>query len=342
MDLKKLSESVYVGLCLKLGTPQEVAIRREVNDNKELVKTKVDSRKHDELIEMLSGSEGEGFSFQDSHRDLMYWNKFERVLWDFSNVQFYNTRSYKMILSDSSESPPGFTMLLLPLLDTLRSELSATHCVKINGILYLSSKKYRNSKCSCENFITHGPCKSGRFYNTDVDHAHCFFSDFWPPIASSWVNRCHAWPSPNIVDEIIKSGCHLVAIGHKHGKHVDDEWRISFSIAEKKLVHSMNHTQFLTYGLLKLFLKEIINNRLDDEEKVLCSYHIKTVVFWAIQQNTMFDWCPKNLLEGFLVCFKLLLKWIYEGICPHFFIPENNMFLNNVYGYLREMLYTRT
>ena len=143
------------------------------------------------------------------------------------------------------------------------------------------------------------------------------------------------------MDDIIKSGCHFVAIGHKLGKYVDDEWRISFSIAETKLVHSMNHTQFLTYGLMTMFLKEIINHGLDDEVKILSSYHIKTVVFWAIQQNTMFDWCPKNLLEGFWVCFKLLLKWIYEGICPNFFIPENNMFLSNVYGEAQEILYTR-
>nr|XP_022307950.1 uncharacterized protein LOC111113950 [Crassostrea virginica] len=114
-----------------------------------------------------------------------------------------------------------------------------------------------------------------------------------------------------------------------------------FYFQEKKLVYSMNHTQFLTYGLLKLFLKEIINNGLNEEEKILCSYYIKTVVYWAIQQNAMFDWCPKTLLEGFWVCFKLLLKWIYEGICPIFLIPENNMFLNNVYGYAQEMLYTR-
>ena len=106
-------------------------------------------------------------------------------------------------------------------------------------------------------------------------------------------------------------------------------------------MYSMNHTQFLTYGILKLFLKEIINSGLNEEERVLCSYHIKTVVFWAIQQNTMFDWCPKTLLEGFWVCFKLLLKWIYEGICPNFFIPENNMFLSNVYEDAQKMLFTR-
>lgn len=39
------------------------------------------------------------------------------------------------------------------------------------------------------------------------------------------------------------------------GLHENEEWRISFSQAEYKFVCAMNHCQFLTFGLLKLFLK---------------------------------------------------------------------------------------
>ena len=182
----------------------------------------------------------------------------------------------------------------------------------------------------------HGPCSSGRFVTMDYDKAHCFV---WPPSASPWKDRCHSWPPPHVVNDIVRSGCHFVAIGHKLGKHADNEWRISFSQAEQKLVYAMNHTQFLTYGLLKLFVKEF-NNGLSEEEKLLCSYHMKTAVFWAIQQNTIAHWCPQNLLAGFWVCFKLLLKWVCEGVCPNFFIPENNMFLNKVHGVAQRNLFT--
>ena len=102
----------------------------------------------------------------------------------------------------------------------------------------------------------------------------------------------------------------------------------------------MNHTQFLTYGLLKCFEKEF-NKGLDEEEKLLCSYHMKTAIFWAIQQNTIAHWCPQNLLAGFWVCYKLLLKWVYEGVCPNFFIPENNMFLSKVHGVAQRNLFTQ-
>ncbi|XP_078319777.1 uncharacterized protein LOC144621072 [Crassostrea virginica] len=104
-------------------------------------------------------------------------------------------------------------------------------------------------------------------------------------------------------------------------------------------MYSMNHTQFLTYGLLKLFVKDF-NNGLSEEEELLCSYHMKTTIFWVIQQNTI-DWCPQNLLAAFWICFKLLLKWVYEGVCPNFFIPDNNMFLNKVHGNAQRNLFTR-
>ena len=66
----------------------------------------------------------------------------------------------------------------------------------------------------------HGPCTSGRFQGTlDNDIAHSLISEFWPPCASSWSDRCHSWPLSHVVDTIIKGGCHVVAIGHKFGKH---------------------------------------------------------------------------------------------------------------------------
>lgn len=168
----------------------------------------------------------------------------------------------------------------------------------------------------------HGPCRSGVLEGTlKYDEAYAFFSDFWPPPAALWKYRCQSWPSSQVVNKIGRNVCHVVAIGHKLGKHSDDEWRFSFFQAELKLVYLMNHTQFLTYGLLKLFLKKMINKGLKDEDQLLSSYHIKRVVFWAIQKNTQHEWCPQHFLTGFWICFKLLLKCVYDGTCPNFFYP---------------------
>ena len=298
----------------------------------------LDNKVKGNTFQMFSGSHREGFRFEDSDVDAMYWLKNHRVFWDFSQTMLYNADSHATILCDSSESPPGFTLLWLPLEEACSDVLSS--CVRFNGSLCISSAMYRECKCTGDSTI-HGPCINEIDCNWEYDHANCFVSDFWPPSASSWTDRCHSWPQLHVVDDIIRSGCHFVAIGHKLGKHADNEWRISFSQAEQKLVYAMNHTQFLTYGLLKYFVKEIINDRLSEDEKLLCSYHMKTAIFWAIQQNTIAHWCPQNLLAGFWVCFKLLLKWVYEGYCPNFFIPENNMFLNKVHGEAQRSLFTR-
>ncbi|XP_065925782.1 uncharacterized protein [Magallana gigas] len=335
--LQNMSESVFVGLCEIVGTSQQVAIRRETVDIREMVRRQV--APNDEVIKMVSGSIREGFRLKGSDRDIMFWPNDHRVIMDMSQSEYYNTANTTLILSDSSESPPGFTLLQLLTPTTYREVQSA--CVRMNGRVYISSSIWRQLTCSATmpNSTVHGPCGSGNMGGLEYDHAHCFVCDFWPLSASSWIDRCHSWPDPEVVHDIVRNGCHFVAIGHPLGPNENIAWRISFSLAEYKLVYSMNHSQFLTYGLLKLFLKEVINYQLEETNKLLCSYHMKTTVFWAIQQNTLPHWCPQNLLAGFWVCFKLLLKWVSEGVCPNFFIPLNNLFLTKVYGSAQNRLF---
>uniref|UniRef100_K1QF40 Protein mab-21 n=1 Tax=Magallana gigas TaxID=29159 RepID=K1QF40_MAGGI len=337
--IQHLSESVFAGLCEIVGTSQLVAIRRETVDIKEMMERRV--KLYDWVIGMMSGSRREGFRLEGSDLDTMYWLNNHRVIMAMSQSVYYNTANTTLILSDSSESPPGFTLLQLLTPITSRSVQSA--CVRMNDRVYISSSIYRQITCSSVgiNSTVHGPCASGVHAGQEYDYAYCFVCDFWPPSASSWINRCHAWPDPEVVDDIVRNGCHFVAIGHPLGPHEEEEWRCSFSQAEQKCVYAMNHCQFLTYGLLKIYLKEVINQQLDETSKLLCSYHIKTTIFWAIQQNTLPHWCPQNLLAGFWVCFKLLLKWVYEGTCPNFFIPQNNLFLTKVHGSAQNRLFVQ-
>nr|XP_034306411.1 uncharacterized protein LOC117682582 isoform X2 [Crassostrea gigas] len=335
--LQHMSESVFMAMCEIVGTSQLVALRRETTDFKELVERRLTP--HDGIIMMMSGSYREGLRLIGSDIDWMYWPNNHRVIIDTSQSEYYNTANTILILSDSSESPPGFTLLQLLTPTTYREVQSS--CVRMNERVHISSSIWRHLTCSevFPNSTVHGPCGSGNIAGIEYDNAHCFVCDFWPQSASSWIDRCHSWPDPEVVHDIVKNGCHFVAIGHPLGPNENLQWRFSFSLAEYKLVYSMNHSQFLTYGLLKCFLKEVINQQSEETNKLLCSYHMKTTVFWAIQQNTLFHWCPKNLLAGFWVCFKLLLKWVYEGICPNFFIPQNNLFLTKVHGSAQNRLF---
>uniref|UniRef100_K1QXC4 Uncharacterized protein C3orf59 n=1 Tax=Magallana gigas TaxID=29159 RepID=K1QXC4_MAGGI len=335
--MQHMSESVFVGLCEIVGTSQQVAIRREAEDIKEMVDRGI--YPYGWVMRMASGSHREGFRLEGSDIDNMYWPNNHRVIMDMSQSEYYNTATTTLILSDSSESPPGFTLLQLLTPTTPREVQSA--CVRMNDRVYISSSIYRQLTCSViyPNSTVHGPCASGDIAGrVEYDFAWCFVCDFWPQSASSWIDRCHSWPGPEVVDDIVRSGCHFVAIGHPLGLHENEEWRISFSQAEYKLVSSMNHSQFLIYGLLKFFLKEVINQQSEETNKLLCSYHMKTTVFWAIQQNTL-PHCPQNLLAGFWFCFKLLLRWVYEGVCPNFFIPQNNLFLTKVHGSAQNRLF---
>ncbi|XP_065944544.1 uncharacterized protein [Magallana gigas] len=335
--MQHISDVVFVVMCQKVGTSEKIVIRREAKDIREVVERRVTP--NDEAIHMLSGSRREGFTLKESDMDYMLWKNNHRVIMDMSQSEYYNTANTTLILSDSSESPPGFTLLQLLTPTTDRDVQSA--CVRMNDKAYISSSMYRQLTCSLAipNSTVHGPCGNAIVGSVEYDTAWCFVCDFWPPSASLWINRCHSWPDPEVVDDIVRNGCHFVAIGHPFGPHENEEWRLSFSQAEYKLVYSMNHCQFLTYGLLKLFLKDVINQQSDETNNLLCSYHMKTTIFWAIQQNMLPYWCPQNLLAGFWVCFKLLLKWVYEGICPNFFIPQNNLFLTKVHGSAQSRLF---
>ena len=329
------SGSVYAALCRRIGTTEQVANRRKIVDVSVQMNNKLspNGRRGMEI-----GSRREGFRLEESDMDHMIWHNHHRVFWKFSQIDYTKAARQTIILSNTSERPPGYALLWLPFERNADSVY-----VRINGLLCISSAKYRKRMLSLEssNYIENGPCCTDNHGLIGYDHAYGFFCGFWPPPAFSWIGRCHSWPSKDVLIEIIQYGCHFVAIGNKAGNQENNEWRISFSHAESKLVYSMNHTQFLTYGLLKLFLKESINKDLEEAEKVLSSYHMKTAIFWAIQQNLISHWCPQNLLTCFWVCFKILIKWVYEGCCPNFFIPENNMFLNKVHGAIQHSLFGR-
>ncbi|XP_056006099.1 uncharacterized protein LOC125658981 [Ostrea edulis] len=198
-----------------------------------------------------------------------------------------------------------------------------------------------DSSKSFKRVISHGPCVSCYLGSTgtELDCAVCFASTHLPALTRPWIERClwHTWPPTPMLAEMLENGYHCVPVGSKiisSGNLL--EWRLSFSQAEQKLVSTMNHTQFLVYGLLKIFLKEIVNDGV--EEPLLCSYFLKTTVFWMIQEGSV-EWRPNNLLNCFWKCFKYLIGCVYRGVFPNFFIPQNNMFINKVTGSPGEALY---
>ncbi|XP_062588849.1 uncharacterized protein LOC134250500 [Saccostrea cucullata] len=340
--IPRLSEVLYVGLCHKIGTPTEVAIRRDVKDIYEMIEKTVTI--HTGYVMIKSGSYREGFRLTTSDIDQMHWFCDYKLITDTAQSQLYNTSKNIFVLMEDSHTPPGFVRLRL--LTHPRHEIAISSIVFCNDGTYMSSRLWREyyfqalhkKGINLEKLKIHGPCASSSSSGViEFDDACCLASFTWPKLIRSWIERCqrHTWPSAFVLEKILKNECHCMPIGSKFESPYNDlEWRLSYSRAEEQLVCSMNHTQFLCYGILKIFLKEVINFRV---EPLLCSYFMKTTMFWMIQLGHI-KWFPDNLIDCFWKCFKYLIHCVYREDFPNFFIPQNNMFMNKIVDDARESL----
>ena len=157
-----------------------------------------------------------------------------------------------------------------------------------------------------------------------VPSIHC---PFWPRGAEEWLHRPRrcGWPTPTDITHITDFGCHLVAVGYPLSSAKEMEWRISFSVAERILVWSFNHVQIQCYAVMKIILKEFIKVRCSPPNFVLCSYFIKTFLFWKFEVTESTFWCADN----FRTCITFLLveftKCIRDRELPHYFFPSFNL-----------------
>ncbi|KAK3085612.1 hypothetical protein FSP39_006085 [Pinctada imbricata] len=251
-----------------------------------------------------------------------------------------NLKSSSLFLMDNEECSPGFTLLNCLTCD--RNKLTVFKClVKKGDDMYLSSKAIRETFMSSSTTELHGPCQTDSILDKEADYVYTVRCPTWPEQATCFVLRSlqKGWPSKEVLEDICNDGCLFVPINSKQqtcSDLTDLEWRMSFSLAEKKLINSMNHCQFLCYGLTKLFLNEVIKKfpHLND---LLCSYFMKTSVFWEISENSS-DWSIQTFLFKFWNVFRRLIKWVQAGYCPNFFIPENNMFYGKLCGGKQKML----
>ena len=196
----------------------------------------------------------------------------------------------------------------------------------LSNILFIRNlfEKSANLKSS-----VHGPCLSNNRETFDL--ALCFHLYSWPRQAEQWIyrHRPGQWPPDILIDEIVNYGCLLVPNGPKEIENNDLLWRISFSMAEKQLSHAMNYTQILCYALLKLSLKNIINTY-DQVKDLLCSYFMKTAMFWLSEEIPTNTFQLQNIFHCYFLCLDKIISWVKCCYCPNYFIPEHNMFRGKI------------
>ncbi|VDI76592.1 Hypothetical predicted protein [Mytilus galloprovincialis] len=285
------------------------------------------------FVEITSGSFGEGLEMQGSDFDLMKIIKSIEICED-PNMPFFSDKTYFII--DRDDTQPGFTQLRL-----LYSNDEAIFdlCIERQREFYFSSSALKPQFSSNILPIVHGPClsdKQGLF-----DLALCCHSKSWITPATQWITRSNnSWPDEVVKQYIVEHGTLFVPIGVKGSTNEEVEWRLSFSVGEKFLIYTFTHTQILCYALLKILLKDVIQMNLECDE-LLCSYFMKTILFWISEEFPPSVWRPENLICNFMRCFRRLIYCVENSVCPHYFIPDNNLFENKIKGHEKQILLNR-
>ena len=275
---------------------------------------------------VLSGSTSEGLDYPRSDYDSMIVHSEPDMI-----VQTYSEDAlqYNAPLMIPSYTSPGHCLLWIP---NVRRHHYGRFC--FNGCL--SSFAWKTIFRDYNNCLN-GPCLYSVVLGMEYDYAHCLLLPKWPDIAEEWIHRDrpYGWPSHSVVQQIVNNGCHVVPKGDPASLRADFQWLVSFAKAERTLVHTFNHAQFLIYNVLKLVCKRIINV---EEPHCISSYYIKTVLFYCIEKTERSMWDIERLDICYSKCLSLLYDFIQEMSCPNYFVKENNIFKRKVGPYNRPRL----
>ena len=290
----------------------------------------------------FTGSKAEGLDLPGSDEDYMYDinGKYNiRVVQTTQETRVASSPRTSFLLFSTDGVHPGFA--LLRWLSPIPHPLLLCASQNLNGLSYLSSslftretQKANQPQADAERTTTciQGPSieswddfmdksKSG------VDNVYSIHCPFWPRGAEEWLHRPRycGWPTPTDITQITDFGCHVVAVGFPLSSNKTMEWRVSFSIAERILVWSFNHVQIQCYAVMKIILKEFIKVRCSPPNYVLCSYFIKTFLFWKFEVTESTFWRPQN----FRACIAFLLveftRCIRDRELQHYFFPSFNL-----------------
>ena len=144
----------------------------------------------------------------------------------------------------------------------------------------------------------------------------------WPMVAQEWRKRQRKWPSPDVVDQVIREGFHLVVKAPKNGGNPECDFRISFSHAEYLLSQEINEIQRECYRCLKAYHRVYLST----EPKAVVSFHLKNIFLQTIEETGGEMWIESRRAECMWKLFANLLKALRERHLPHYFVQSYNLF----------------
>ena len=284
----------------------------------------------------FTGSKAEGLDLPGSDKDFMIdINNLGDIEVSESLQDLVRSTRRNKLLIITDNVPPAFVMLKCV---TLQDPLLLRSAVPMNDEVYLSSQQFVSSPWlksnKTETSRIQGP--SIEIWNeysdtseSGEDNVPSILCKFWPASSAEWKDRSrhYGWPSKHDREHIEQFGCHLVPIGHPLSARKSLEWRLSFSIAERTLVWSFTHTQLQCYAVMKLILKEYVKTECSEKHKsVLCSYFIKTFLFWQFERTDQSFWQITNLPGCIIYLLREFYSCIQAGVLRHYFVPRFNLF----------------
>ena len=144
--------------------------------------------------------------------------------------------------------------------------------------------------------------------------------DGWPLTAREWLLRDRVWPDKELVRKIYKGGFYIVAKRSKEGN-----FRLSFSNAETTLVENFSPLQHKVARAFKAIIKYYQCEWSRNIEKIICSYHLKTLLFWHAEKFTEDSWAEDDLVKHLFVLLDELAHALKTHFLPMYFLPKCNL-----------------
>ena len=169
-----------------------------------------------------------------------------------------------------------------------------------------------------------------------ADYVPAFALEGWPHVADEWLTRNRMWPLQDTIDNIRRTGCHIVAkrplLPEMNGDPKNEDhspehdmrdpyFRVSFSMCEVVLSKSLSESQLQCWRILKAFQKAYLKT----EPRVLASYHWKNVAFWVFEETEPDFWKEETVLEGVCKALDFMIIFLRLKFVPLYFVRTCNL-----------------
>ena len=220
-------------------------------------------------------------------------------------VDMSDTRGKTVLVTDRSNSPPGYVSL------RLLSFENGDHSRTIRKITF-GEKEVVWSSLFLRHFEEMYPCIRGEAYHPDIGKRTRLSYGIQYMRSGGHLHTRRWTRSQEVV---------LIPRGSDRSDRSFLEWEIRYVTAEREKTNAMNMVQLKLLCLLR-YIRKII---LQQTSTNITSYAMKNVVFFLtdrLPENTFQD---EKLLQLLVTSIKWLETCVQDGHLPHYFIPERNL-----------------